>query len=358
MNKAIVLVDIATPFYVDYKDRFNSKYNDEAYLYFVAIRESDPDRKTWGKSKNSFIIAKNFGLIKLLNSIKPTVVFITQYNRWESILVQIYCVYHKIPFYIGPHEIFNNTTQLTLRLILKCLYYKVFSIKSKGSITMGKFSVKFYRLLTKKKTFSIPYSIDLTRFTDSSKIIDDEIVFFFCGRLIEFRNPLLVINVFHKVLSIVGGERRVKLHISGQGPLENQCKELIKNLGLDNCVEWIGNIESWNDIPKLYRNIDVLMALQDYSGWGMIIPEAMASGKAIISTDRMEASDSLIINGYNGYLVDINDQDSIITPMLNYIRNPREIVKHGSRSVEMVKSVAIDQTIDILAGLITDSQKR
>ena len=354
MNKGVIILDIATPFYESLIELVNKKSHKEIKLYPIVVKNFDLDRKTWGKLKSTkiFIHSKNFGIVKKIEELRPNVVFITQYNRFDTLLVIGLCLYRKIPFYLGPHEIFNNTNSFSLNLLAKIMYYKLVSFWSEGTITMGKFAVKFYNLLTQKKVYDLPYSISLDRFNLSKKQVNNEIVFLFCGRLIEFRNPLLVIKIFSKALKNTDIQSTLKLCISGEGPLENKCKQLIAKLGITSKVQWLDKIENWEEIPTIYSKIDILLALQDYSGWGMIIPEAMASEKAIISTNKMVASDSLIINGYNGYLVNVENEEAILSAMMNYVNNPCEIELHGKRSKEIIKTIDINNSVEILWDII------
>lgn len=356
MNKGVIILDIATPFYESLIELVNQKSEKEVKLYPIVVRNFDLDRRTWGelKSKNIFIHRKNLGVIKKINEIRPNVVFITQYNRFDTLFIIGLCLYRKIPFYLGPHELFNNTISFSLNLFLKIVYYKLVSFRSEGSITMGKFAVKFYNLISRKKVLNIPYSISLDRFSVTNRDSNNEIVFLFCGRLIEFRNPLLVIKVFSKALKNIDIQRNLKLCISGEGPLENKCKALIDELGIGSKVEWLDRIENWDQIPEIYSKIDILLALQDYSGWGMIIPEAMASQKAIISTNSMEASDSLIINGYNGYLVNVKNEEAILSAMMNYVNNPSEIELHGKRSKDIIKTLDIKNSVELFQNIINE----
>ena len=177
--------------------------------------------------------------------------------------------------------------------------------------------------------------------------MNNEINFLYCGRLVEFRNPIFVIKIFEQVLKKNKSNKILKLFISGEGPLENECKQLISDLNIANNIVWMEKVNSWDEIPKIYNKIDILLALQNYSGWGMIIPEAMASGKAIISTNKMESSDTFIINGYNGFLVDINNKNEIESSILFYVDNFDKIYLHGMRSRQIIENFGIEYSISI-----------
>ena len=134
--------------------------------------------------------------------------------------------------------------------------------------------------------------------------------------------------------------------------MKETCDRYIKENSLDKYVIWHKPITYWSEIPEIYNNSDVLISLQNYSGWGMIIPEAMASGNGIITTNTMISSDSLIIDNYNGFIVDIENKDEIVDKMLMYINNKELLDIHGNRSKEIVKTIGMNQNVSKLNKLI------
>jgi len=53
-----------------------------------------------------------------------------------------------------------------------------------------------------------------------------------------------------------------------------------------------------------------------YDGWGLVVPEGLASGLPVIATDRMGAALEFIETGRNGWLIPAADEDVLFSAML------------------------------------------
>ena len=88
------------------------------------------------------------------------------------------------------------------------------------------------------------------------------------------------------------------LSFMGTGELEDELRRQLAPLG--ERVRFLG-FQSWRDLPKHYADADC--APSRYDGWGLIVPEAMASGLPVIGTDRTGAAREFVRDGHNGLLV-------------------------------------------------------
>ena len=95
------------------------------------------------------------------------------------------------------------------------------------------------------------------------------------------------------------------LLIVGDGPFINECKDLAKKIDIKN-IHFMGYVDAK---AYCYKACDVfvlpsiLLDDHQYEAWGLVINEAMAFGKPIITTDAVGAAEDLVKDGYNGYIV-------------------------------------------------------
>ena len=66
------------------------------------------------------------------------------------------------------------------------------------------------------------------------------------------------------------------------------------------------------ELFEVLKSGDYFITLSKEDIFGHTTLEAMANGLPVISSDRVVASHNLIVNGENGFLVDINDEKQII----------------------------------------------
>jgi glycosyltransferase involved in cell wall biosynthesis len=68
-------------------------------------------------------------------------------------------------------------------------------------------------------------------------------------------------------------------------------------------------------LPREYAAADVLCVPSRYDGWGLVVPEGLASGLPVIATDRMGAALEFVRTGTNGWLIPAGDEESLLGAM-------------------------------------------
>ena len=79
-------------------------------------------------------------------------------------------------------------------------------------------------------------------------------------------------------------------------------------------VEFVG-FKDWDELPEEYARADVLCVPSRYDGWGLVVPEGLASGLPVIATDRMGAALEFVENRRNGWLIRADDEEALFDAM-------------------------------------------
>lgn len=159
------------------------------------------------------------------------------------------------------------------------------------------------------KLVSIPNGIDLQKFSSFSG----------AGVREEFGLP-----VERQLIGVVGRLHEQKAHddlfralallpqvrarqltclVIGTGDLLAPLTQLVKELGLEDCVIFTG---MRTDVPRLVAALDVFVMSSRWEGLPIALLEAMASAKAVLCT-RVGGIPDVVIDGDNGVLVDAGD---------------------------------------------------
>lgn len=101
-----------------------------------------------------------------------------------------------------------------------------------------------------------------------------------------------------------------ELHIIGNGPLEEELKNCVKEYGLENSIVFWGNLP-YSDVSDFLSCSDVfvLPTLQDLCS--LTVFEAVASGLPVMTTIYNGARD-LVYEGVNGFIFDSENRNSIV----------------------------------------------
>lgn len=118
----------------------------------------------------------------------------------------------------------------------------------------------------------------------------DEFALLTIGRMVPQKNQKRLINIFCSVLK---NNPKSSLTIIGEGPLENELKTTVKELGIEKAVSFLG-VRS--DIPYLLNAFDAFVLPSLFEGLGIVLVEAEASGLPCIFTNTLPKEVDLIPN--------------------------------------------------------------
>lgn len=133
--------------------------------------------------------------------------------------------------------------------------------------------------------------IDFNNFVNISKtkgeirkglnISDDDYVVGNIGRFHYQKNHEFIINIFNRIL-----QKNVNSHLLlvGDGKLKKDIVKLIKELGI---IDKVTIVSNRNDIPELFKAMDVFLFPSRYEGLGIVLIESQTSGVHCVVSDAV-----------------------------------------------------------------------
>ena len=112
-------------------------------------------------------------------------------------------------------------------------------------------------------------------------ISNDTFVVGHIGRFVEQKNHRFLIDIFNEIYK---KNNKSVLLLAGQGPLMEEMKGKVHNLGLDNYVKFLGQRK---DANQLYQVFDLFLLPSLYEGLPVVGVEAQASGNLCYLSDEM-----------------------------------------------------------------------
>lgn len=125
-----------------------------------------------------------------------------------------------------------------------------------------------------------------------------------------------------------------KLYILGKGPEEQNLRNLVKNLALEDVIEFVKTPIPNHKMPELYAECDIYVQPSIIEPFGIAVLEAMACGKPVIGT-RVGGMIDTIADGETGFLV--NSKDSkVLTERIIMLNDEKLRKKLGKNARERV----------------------
>jgi len=157
---------------------------------------------------------------------------------------------------------------------------------------------------------------DILSFKDKWRIKKNDVVIGFVGRLVKGKGVGVLLEMIRKLSNQT---IEIKLLLAGASTdYVPVIKQAIDNEGLP--IILIENFE--DDIkPLLYHVMDIFVLPSQSESFGVVFLEAWACKKPVIGS-AMGATASLLKDGYDSFLTDINNIDELINKINILIANP------------------------------------
>jgi glycosyltransferase involved in cell wall biosynthesis len=178
--------------------------------------------------------------------------------------------------------------------------------------------------------------------------------YIFPNRLIDKYNPLLAIDIF---ADIRAKHPRSRLKLNAQGPLLQDCEDLIRRLGVVDSVEFLTDIRHWDDLSDVYRTSDILLFPAKFSNGNFTVIECAASGMGIVCSNRVLGHGSYLRDGHNGFLPD-PVKGQFVSAIERYINDPELLKRHADANRAAVRPLSGASTAELYARLINEKVLR
>ncbi len=154
----------------------------------------------------------------------------------------------------------------------------------------------------------------------------------YSGRIVKFQKRIDLMMEVAKRLK----EKNIKFEMKlvGTGDYETELENKINEYNLKQQVFHIGIIPH-DEIFEFWRDRDICISCSDFEGHSISHSEAMACGVVPVITNTSGAADD-VIDGYNGFVVDIEDVDAIVNKIEYLYDNRKDLEQMGNRGRKII----------------------
>ncbi len=211
--------------------------------------------------------------------------------------------------YYAPFHLDLKLLQRGLRL-----YLRVFLHKCRAVVVPSRSILREIESIAPRMRLTdvIPTGVDARRFhpgIDGSAVrerwgLDGHPLVLHVGRIAREKNIPTVVDGFARLKRDVPD---AKLMFVGRGPYEGGVRALVRKRRLQDDVVFAGFVPD-ADLPAYYAAADALAIASKFETQGLVILEAMASGKPVAGVD-FRAIPEFVHDGENGYLFPPGDAE-------------------------------------------------
>ncbi len=259
-------------------------------------------------------IAFRRGLIKIIKNL---------YNRENIDIVHLHsCIWGgigavsasrklNIPLVITEHSSYYSRYRVKMieKLILR------YSFKSANKVISVSNSLREIISKYKSNIEVIPNMVDCDKvlsIINKKNNLGEEGQFTFLSLCYLKKNK--GVDILIRAFSTYFRGKEVKLIIAGDGPERENLENLSKELGILEQVEFKGALNR-DEVYKVMSNCNIFVLPSKFETFGVVLIEALANGKPVISTRNGGAND--IVTDENGILVDIDDIEGLGKAMVD-----------------------------------------
>lgn len=311
------------------------------------LRKAELDVKVIEESKHSF-----FGLLSLISKkLKGKEIDILHTHRYKEnvlggLLKRKCKVKHLVQTVHGIDEPFKGIKRLKVELYTKLNNYFTKNYFDKVLTVSFDIQKKLSRMIARDKLITIHNAINTSRLRVERpasevkaefKISKDAPIIGSVGRMVPIKGYDVFLETAKLILEV---NPEIQFILAGDGPLKSELEESATNMGLESAVKFIG---FRNDILDIINCFDIFVLSSYHEGIPIVLLEAMALNKAIVST-RVGGIEEIIEDNISGFLVESGDAEGIASVCMKLLDNAQI---RGKVATEAKKRVAEEFTVEI-----------
>ncbi len=288
------------------------------------------------------------GILARLRRERPDVVLVNGWVVKSCLQALAACRRLRIPCLVR-----GESNSLRPRPRWKRLLHGLLLRQYSGWLAIGSANRDFYRMhgCPEPRIGWAPYAVDNARFAAAAAeragqraalrqafgLPPDALVFLLCGKLEAKKHPL---DLLHAISAFQHFSISAFAFFVGTGPLLAECEAFASSKGLP--AVFAGFLNQ-SRMPDAYAAADVLVLPSDAGEtWGLVVNEAMASGRPALVSRAAGCCADLVIDGQTGFTFDCGDRAALADCMARYLRDPFLAGRQGEAAARHIERFGLE----------------
>jgi glycosyltransferase involved in cell wall biosynthesis len=178
----------------------------------------------------------------------------------------------------------------------------------------------------------IPFGADMDLFKYIERKPSHEVIIGIAKSLRPEYGIDILIRAF---ASLAAKHKYIRLKIAGKGLYAQEYKNMVKNLGIDDSVEFLGFVEH-SELPTLFSELDIFVMPSKDESFGVAAVEASATGLPVVASN-VGGIPEVVVDNVTGYLVEKKNMEKLAEAIEKLIHDPRLRLEMGKAGREFVE---------------------
>lgn len=345
--KLVLVTNIPAPYRIPIYNLIAQKLGENFLVIFCASIEANrqwtlPDmtfhyiylkENSYAKNDGYNFVHNNPDVFKALKTFNPDVVITTGFNPTHLYAWLYTIVFRKQHIPMTDGWLYSESHLSWLHRLVRYIVFKT----SHAFIGASKNSLALYESygISKNKLFQSHLCIENKKFSNQISFQDRPYHVMFSGQFHEIKLPLFFAEVAGQLAKKINN---FKVLILGDGPLKN---DFFQKLDMYNVnYDYAGYVDQ-SHLPGYYGSSKLFLFTTRLDAWGLVVNEALASGTPVISTPYAGVVNDLLIDGFNGRIIENNINFWIMT-VFNILADEQLWMKLSSNAVVSVQNFNFD----------------
>lgn len=245
------------------------------------------------------------------------------------------------------------------RRLAKAVFFRLLSFGVDGFLAIGTANRDYYRAngIPAARIFPMPYAVDNSFFASraTAAAADREAfrasfgleagrpVILYASKFQPRKRPDDLLRAYAQLVEDRGGTKPPYLLYVGDGEMLPAVKAEAEARGLDG-VRFVG-FRNQTELPAFFDLCDVFVLVSKHEPWGLVVNEAMATGRAVIVGDEVGCAPDLVKPGVNGFTVHAGDIAALAAALQEVIGSPERARRMGEESRRIVETWSFREDI-------------
>ncbi len=307
---------------------------------------------TGGSTKLSMVVRGFFLGRKLLKQHQFKNIAITTQDPFEAGLVgYLLAALFRVPLNIQEHGDFFSSQYWKKESLLNTIRYPLGLFILRHATTVRVVSRRIKNTLLQKGIKEevireLSVAVPVEKFLNAPPsararelFASDAIIVLSVARFVPQKNLTLLIKSFAGAYK---KESRLRLLLIGEGPEKSRLIQLIATLFPQNTSETIIKIIPWTtDVSTYMKSVDMYALSSNYEGYARVLPEAMASGLPIVTTD-VGCVGEVCLHNTHALVVSVNSKSAFTEALVTLAQNKEIQNSFKESSIKTMETLALE----------------